>query len=86
VVLTGIAGGGRRLFVEADVFALKDLRVDGVFAYTTHNFAEALRLIESGRTNVEPLVTHTFPLQDFEKAFDLLATRREPVVKVMLRP
>jgi 2-desacetyl-2-hydroxyethyl bacteriochlorophyllide A dehydrogenase len=86
VVLSGIVGGSRRMFVESDLFALKDLRVDGVFAYTTASFVEALRLIESGRLNVKPLVTHTFPLQDFEKAFDLLSTRREPVVKVMLRP
>jgi L-iditol 2-dehydrogenase len=86
VVCMGIVGGNRRMFMEADVFALKDLRVDGVFAYTTNNFAEALRLIETGRMNLKPLITHTFPLQDFEKAFDLLSTRKEPVVKVMLRP
>lgn len=86
VVLMGIVGGGRRMFMEADVFALKDLRVDGVFAYTTGNFAEALRLIETGRMNLKPLITHTLPMQDFEKAFDLLITRKEPVVKVMLRP
>jgi L-iditol 2-dehydrogenase len=86
VVLMGIAGGSRRMFMEADVFALKDLRVDGVFAYTTQNFAEALRLIESGRMDVRPLVTHRFALQEFEKAFDLLSTRKEPVVKVMLHP
>lgn len=86
VVLMGIAGGGRRLFMEADTLALKDLRVDGVFAYTTSNFAEALRLIESGRLDVQPLITHRFALQDFEKAFDLLGSRKEPVVKVMLKP
>jgi len=35
---------------------------------------------------VRPLVTHTLPLQEFEKAFDLLSNRPEPVVKVMLKP
>jgi threonine dehydrogenase-like Zn-dependent dehydrogenase len=35
---------------------------------------------------VKPLVTHRFALRDFEKAFDLLSTRKEPVVKVMLNP
>src|SRR5207245_7497562 len=86
VILLGIAGGGRRTSLESDVFCLKDLRVGGVFAYTTANFEQSLRLIESGRLDVKPLVTHTFPLQEFEKAFDLLARRPEPVVKVMLRP
>jgi threonine dehydrogenase-like Zn-dependent dehydrogenase len=86
VVLSGIAGGHRRTFIESDVFALKDLRVDGVFAYTTASFEQAMRLIESGRLDVRPLVTHTLPLHEFEKAFELLSTRPEPVVKVMLRP
>jgi 2-desacetyl-2-hydroxyethyl bacteriochlorophyllide A dehydrogenase len=86
VVLMGIAGGGKRPLLEADVFALKDLRVHGVFAYTSRDYVEALRFIESGRVDVGPLITHRFPLQDFAKALDLLATRKEPVVKVILSP
>jgi threonine dehydrogenase-like Zn-dependent dehydrogenase len=86
VVLMGIAGGGKRPLLEADVFALKDLRVHGVFAYTSRDYVEALKLIEGGRVSVAPLITHRFALQDFEKAFDLLSTRKEPVVKVMLKP
>jgi len=86
VILSGIAGGNRRMFLESDVFSLKDLRVDGVFAYTTASFEQALRIVESGKLDVRPLVTHTLPLQEFEKAFDLLSNRPEPVVKVMLKP
>jgi len=86
VILYGIAGGGRRTQLEADLFCLKDLHVHGVFAYTTASFEQALRLIESGRLDVAPLVTHTFPLADFQKAFDLLRRRAEPVVKVILKP
>ncbi|PYQ16075.1 MAG: dehydrogenase [Acidobacteria bacterium] len=86
VVLAGIAGGSRRMFLESDLFALKDLRVDGVFAYTTDSFERALRMIESGQLDVKPLITHTLPLRQFEKAFELLSNRPEPVVKVMLRP
>jgi 2-desacetyl-2-hydroxyethyl bacteriochlorophyllide A dehydrogenase len=86
VILSGIAGGHRRTFVDSDVFALKDLRVHGVFAYTTASFEQALRIIESGQLDVRPLITHTLPLQEFAKAFDLLSNRPEPVVKVLLRP
>jgi threonine dehydrogenase-like Zn-dependent dehydrogenase len=72
--------------VESDLFALKNLRVDGVFAYTTGSFEQALRIVESGRLDVRPLITHTLRLEEFEKAFDLLGNRPEPVVKVILRP
>ncbi|PYQ41369.1 MAG: dehydrogenase [Acidobacteria bacterium] len=86
VILSGIAGGGRRAFLDSDVFALKHLRVDGVFAYTTDSFEQALRIIESGKLDVRALITHTLRLREFEKAFDLLSNRPEPVVKVMLKP
>ena len=86
VALMGIAGGEKRPLLAADVFALKELHVHGVFAYASRDYAEALRLIESGRVDVGPLITHRFALPEFAKAFDLLSTRKEPVVKVVLRP
>ena len=86
VALMGIAGGGKRPALDPDVFALKELHVHGVFAFASRDYEDALRLIESGRVEVTPLITHRFPLSDFQKAFDLLASRKEPVVKVLLRP
>jgi L-idonate 5-dehydrogenase len=72
--------------LEANVFCLKDLRIHGVFAYTSRSFEQALRLVESGRLEVQPLVTHTFPLREFERAFDLLRERTGLVVKAILKP
>jgi threonine dehydrogenase-like Zn-dependent dehydrogenase len=86
VVLMGIAGGGPRPLIDPDVFALKDLHVHGVFAYASRDYVEALKLIESGRVDVSPLITHRFALRDYQQAFDLLTSRREPVVKVVLQP
>jgi hypothetical protein len=84
VILSGIAGGGRRLTLESDLFALKNLSVDGVFATRRAASSGPLRIIESGRLDVRPLVTHTLRLAEFAKAFDLLSNRPEPVVKVIL--
>jgi threonine dehydrogenase-like Zn-dependent dehydrogenase len=86
VALMGIAGGGKRPLLDPDVFALKDLRVHGVFAYASRDYEEALRLIESGRVDVRPLITHRFALAEFQRALDLLSSRTEPVVKVILQP
>jgi threonine dehydrogenase-like Zn-dependent dehydrogenase len=85
VALTGIAGGGQRAPLDTDVFCLKDLRVHGVFAYASRDFGEALRLIDGGAIDVKSLVTHTLPLGEFGRAFELLSGK-EPAVKVLLRP
>ena len=42
--------------------------------------------IESGRANLEPLVTHRFKLDDIEKAYDLFGHQRDGVLKVAITP
>jgi len=86
VVMESISGSPVSNAIDTDLFALKDLHVHGAFAYTSRHFHDALAAIDRGEINPAPLVTHTFPLQDYAQAFELVRTRREPVVKVILHP
>jgi 2-desacetyl-2-hydroxyethyl bacteriochlorophyllide A dehydrogenase len=86
VLAAGIAGGGRTLTLDSDMFCLKDLRVHGIFAYTSEVFQQTLRRIESGALDVRQFVTHRFPLEQFLQAFSLLKNRPEPVLKIVLTP
>ncbi len=45
----------------------------------------ALRPVAKGQVNVEPLITHTFGLNDIEKAFETVCNNPD-AVKVMLKP
>ncbi len=45
---------------------------------------EALRLLSEGQLPLEQLVTHRFPLPRFEQAFDLVKSRDETVIKVVV--
>ena len=47
---------------------------------------EILRLIQAGKIDTTPLITHTYPLQDIEKAYRLFENRKEHVIKVAIRP
>ena len=38
--------------------------------------AEILKLIEAGRIDTTPLITHTFPLSEIDKAYDLFEHKR----------
>ena len=44
----------------------------------------ALDLIDTGRVNVDFMVTHRFPFDGVEAAFDLVADYRDGVVKAMI--
>lgn len=66
VVLVGMPGAP----VAFDVVAaqIKEARVETVFRYA-HAYPRALALLESGRIDVRPLITDTFPFADAVAAF-----------------
>lgn len=43
-------------------------------------------VIASGRTDLKPLVTHRFKLDQIEAAYDLFANQRDGVLKVAITP
>lgn len=43
--------------------------------------AEILRLIEAGKIDTTPLITHRFALKDIEQAYELFESRRDGVIK-----
>lgn len=47
---------------------------------------EVLSLIEQGRIDTVPLLTHTFPLAEIEAAYELFEGKRDGVIKVAVRP
>ena len=45
---------------------------------------EILRLIEQGRIDTEPLITHTYPLERIEEAYELFEGKKDRVIKVAI--
>jgi threonine dehydrogenase-like Zn-dependent dehydrogenase len=43
-----------------------------------------LRVLESGRVDLRPLVTHRFTLDEIEDAYDLFSHQRDGVLKVAI--
>lgn len=44
-----------------------------------------LRLIEEGKIDTTPLITHTYPLEHIAEAYDLFENRRDNVIKVAIK-
>lgn len=45
---------------------------------------ETLRLISNGNLNTEPLITHTYPLDQIEKAYEVFENKRDGVIKIAI--
>ncbi len=54
--------------------------------WLTPDFERAHALVANGMVDVKSLVTHTFPLQDWEQAFDLFTSGESQAVQVVLAP
>ena len=61
-----------------------EIDIHGTICYTREEFRECLDLIEDGRIQVEPLITHHYALKDMQDAFDMFQSRQ--AIKIMLHP
>jgi 2-desacetyl-2-hydroxyethyl bacteriochlorophyllide A dehydrogenase len=84
VVLLGIAGRDEELTLPADRIALRDISILGSVGYTTAAWAQMVALLRDRLVDVDPIVTHRFPLERFEDAFALMDVREGVVAKILL--
>jgi 2-desacetyl-2-hydroxyethyl bacteriochlorophyllide A dehydrogenase len=84
VVLAGISGrpGG----FDSDAVVLGHLRVHGVFGASRNAWLWVTELFASGLLDPEPLVSHSFPLENHAAAFATIADRAGDALKVQLTP
>ena len=47
-------------------------------------FALVLRLIEAGKIDTTPLITHRFPLSEIAEAYRIFENKRDGVIKVAI--
>jgi L-iditol 2-dehydrogenase len=84
VVLIGLAGSGVAARFAIDDVLYNDLQISASFSYTSAAWAEVTALLGSGRLRLAPLVTHRFPLEAYEEAYEVLRDSSGPRGKVML--
>ena len=81
-IFAGLAGAGWSE-VEANLIHYNELVLTGTSNSRRSDYEVAMRLIESGRVEVEKMVTHRFPLRDALEAIDKTASGEGIKVAVM---
>lgn len=64
---------------------VREVEVIGTSSYCW-DFQRGLELVSAGRVDVKSLITHTFPLEDVQKAMSLKRNPAEQPLKVILKP
>jgi 2-desacetyl-2-hydroxyethyl bacteriochlorophyllide A dehydrogenase len=65
---------------------LKSLTVRTIFAPVPGTWSSLVPLVQSGRLQLADTFTHRMPLSEVAEAYDLFDSRRDGVLKVLLRP
>ena len=84
MVLVGLAGNDVKAGLPIDNVVNNDLRISASFAYTSAAWAEVTALLAAGQIGLSPLVTHRFPLEAYEEAYQVLRNSSGPRGKVIL--
>jgi D-arabinitol dehydrogenase (NADP+) len=85
ILLFGVCPEGATIpFSPFDVYR-RDISVYGSFALNV-TFGPAIELLRGGAVDVEPLISHRFPLEQFPQALEMALTRSEPTMKVVFEP
>jgi len=83
------AGAGIRGGVVAPVdtykVIVKEIDIKGEISQIPYDWDTAIYLVETGRIQLKPLVTHFYSLDDWEEAFGLAATSHE-CLRVAIKP
>jgi D-xylulose reductase len=69
---------------DVSLLSTKEIRVESVFRYA-HQYERAIALIGSGKVDLKPLITETFPFEKSIPAFERAAEGRPADVKLQIR-
>ncbi len=75
---------GQPVEIDLDQVAIKELNVFGVFSSNWRGWNRGLRLASQGHVQLSPLVSHVFPLTEWEQGFHVAEQKQG--LKVLLIP
>jgi len=80
----GVCPKDSRITVSPYDIFLREIKAIGTFAQL-YTFTPAIKLLQNGAVNVEALISHRFPLADFEQALEVMRTSHDRL-KIMIKP
>lgn len=70
VMMFGVPSKGAKMDLDMSKIYSKEITLVTSYAASDNDTKEALNLIESSQIDVKQLITHTYPIDDAQKAFD----------------
>jgi 2-desacetyl-2-hydroxyethyl bacteriochlorophyllide A dehydrogenase len=85
VLYFGVPPEGGEFSIEPYQIFRRELTILSTFT-SLRNSLQAVRMMREGVVKVSDLISHRPPLEDLEKAFNMIIGKTEPVLKVVMKP
>lgn len=84
IILYGIPGDEDQIIFPVKKMIVEEISVHGAVG-NTKAWYPLVKMIESGKLDLEQLVTHEFKLEDINKAFDLYRAHDKTLIKAIIK-
>jgi threonine dehydrogenase-like Zn-dependent dehydrogenase len=74
----------KEIRIDMEPVIRNELKLFGSICYNYKEFDQAVDLLAKNKIDVTPLIGHTFPLKEADKAFEFCFSRKG--VKIILEP
>lgn len=75
---------GREALIEPNIIHYNEVWVTGATASSRIDYEKSLDLIARSKIDLKPLISHTYPLEEIDKAFQIVS--RGEGIKVIIKP
>jgi L-iditol 2-dehydrogenase len=75
---------GKPITIDFERICYKELKVTGSLGSRWTSWEKAIQLLEQGKVKTKPLVSHQFPITEWEKAFEMFESKQG--LKLVLLP
>jgi L-iditol 2-dehydrogenase len=72
------------LLIPYALLPQRELSVRGTFGHNWRSWEAALKLLSEGKVDVKPLISRVFPIEEWEKAFEV--AERQEGIKILIHP
>jgi threonine dehydrogenase-like Zn-dependent dehydrogenase len=86
IALEGVTGTSETIPLSPDDILQKQITLRGVRGWTVPDFAAALQINQSGRINLDAIITHRFKLEQYAEAIEMTGKYTDGVVKAVFIP
>jgi L-iditol 2-dehydrogenase len=75
---------GQKAAIDLGLIQDREISITGTLMYQKRDYEQAIALIHGGSINLETMITHRYPFNDYQEAYQAIEALNGEFLKVMI--